>query len=714
MKRVILAEKRNAAEDIAKAIGLRNIERKGKSGFIHGYDRDGSEIVITWSNGHILALPEPTDIDLKYKKWSVEDLPIPLDNDKSLNVVKEKASLYRDIREELKDADDIVNAGDAGREGELIQRWILRLALDTPKEPFRLWVSSLTEKSIRGAYEKLLGTTEEEKARLNALYDSGRARAIMDKYTGYNYSRLISLTQTDGVTVNYGRCKSPLVHAICERDKENENFISVPFKYITLKLSKEEREFKAVLVDKNRKRIEFSEDGEIEAKSIIDEIPEELEASTIEKKVKKVMPPAPYDTLQIQKEMANLYGYEADYTLGLLESLYDTHHILSYPRTEARVYSDDLRDDLRNVLSSLNFEPFRDYVDKALESDIPDKYFNDKKIADHHAICPVSEGNLRTKYQKLSEPEKRVYDHVIWNFIALHLPAYEFEAVETILVGNEKLFLSKGRHVIDPGFKIINAQANEEEEEDPELPKLQEGERVRVVEAEIIDSKTKPKARYTTASLLDFMKLNNIGTGATRDKIIKELTEKKGMNKESAVIKDGKYFVSTEFGRKMDGVIPDEIKSIDYVKNLEKRINAIAEGKDSLESFISDMQADFNSMLKELKGNRSSKLVQHYPNEKLNTDMICPCCGKAIANVGWGYSCTGWKKDGSGCNFAIGNKQYGKTISEKIVKQLINNKKSSVALKGLKKKNGETFKSAAYLTLDIMPDGRAKVGFTFE
>ena len=244
--------------------------------------------------------------------------------------------------------------------------------------------------------------------------------------------------------------------------------------------------------------------------------------------------------------------------------------------------------------------------------------------------------------------------------------------------------------------------------------KLQEGERVRVVEAEIIDSKTKPKARYTTASLLDFMKLNNIGTGATRDKIIKELTEKKGMNKESAVIKDGKYFVSTEFGRKMDGVIPDEIKSIDYVKNLEKRINAIAEGKDSLESFISDMQADFNSMLKELKGNRSSKLVQHYPNEKLNTDMICPCCGKAIANVGWGYSCTGWKKDGSGCNFAIGNKQYGKTISEKIVKQLINNKKSSVALKGLKKKNGETFKSAAYLTLDIMSDGRAKVGFTFE
>ena len=156
------------------------------------------------------------------------------------------------------------------------------------------------------------------------------------------------------------------------------------------------------------------------------------------------------------------------------------------------------------------------------------------------------------------------------------------------------------------------------------------------------------------------------------------------------------------------------IKSIDYVKNLEKRINAIAEGKDSLESFISDMQADFNSMLKELKGNRSSKLVQHYPDEKLNTDMICPCCGKAIANVGWGYSCTGWKKDGSGCNFAIGNKQYGKTISEKIVKQLINNKKSSVALKGLKKKNGETFKSAAYLTLDIMPDGRAKVGFTFE
>ena len=716
MKRVIMAEKRNAAEDIAKAIGIKNTDRKGRSGFIHGYDRDGSEIVITWSNGHAMELVEPEEIDPKYKRWSVEDLPIPYLNDNSLLVIPEKRNLFKDIMEELKDADDIVNAGDAGREGELIQRWILKTALDQPKDIYRLWVQSLTEKSIREAYENLLGTTEEERERLDDLYDSGRARAIMDKYTGYNYSRLITLTKTDGVTVNYGRCKSPLVHAICERDKEIEDFISVPFKYISLVLDKDGESFKAVLVDEDNSRKEFLEGEEKEANDTFRTIPEYVKVTSIERKPKRAMPPAPFDTLQIQKEMSNMYGYEANYTLDILEKLYDTHHILSYPRTEARVFSEDLKSELRAVLSSLEFEPFTKYVEKAKEGSIPDKYFNNKKIADHHALCPVTEGDLETKYRKLSEPERNVYDHIIKNFIALHLPAYEYEAVEAISEGSGHRFITKGKKILDPGYKAIymtgNKGSDEEDEENQTIPDLTEGNEVRVEEKKIIDSKTKPKSRFTTASILDFMKLNNIGTGATRHRLIEELTEKKGVNKESYVVKDGKYFVSTAFGRKIDNIIPDDIKSIEYVKNLEKRINAIAEGKDSYKSFIEDMEKDFYKKLDEMKRNSSVKLVSENNRNFKSTGMKCPHCGQDMRDVGWGYSCSRWKKDGSGCNFSIGKKLYGKTVTEKVISQLINDRITKSELKNLKGKTGKPFN--AYLTLSIADDGKAKVGVEFK
>ena len=209
-KQVIMTEKKNAAEDIAEALELADIHREGESRFIHGTDRFGDEIVIVWSNGHCLELPEPEQIDPRYHRWNLDDLPLPLTSDKELIVKPEKKTLLSDIWRELADAESIVNAGDAGREGELIQRWILSYVLcgkQRLKKPMRLWIQSMTKRAIRDAYEELLGTDKEQEMRLDNLYDSGRARAIMDKYIGYNYSRLISLSQTDGVTVNYGRCK---------------------------------------------------------------------------------------------------------------------------------------------------------------------------------------------------------------------------------------------------------------------------------------------------------------------------------------------------------------------------------------------------------------------------------------------------------------------------------------------------------------------------
>lgn len=718
-----MAEKRNAAEDICKAIGLKQVRREGKSGFIHGLDEDGSEIVITWSNGHCLELPEPEDIDPKFKSWVLSDLPIPLTSDIDLQIKPEKKTLFYDIKNELKDADDIVNAGDAGREGELIQRWILDLVFKRKgKYPNRLWVQSLTEKSIREAYNNgLLGAREEERTTFNNLYDSGRARAIMDKFIGYNYSRLLSLTQTEGVTVNYGRCQSPLVHAIVERDAEIENFKSIPFSFLSVDFKKDGFLFKGVYVDDQRKRIEKSPEERALLENIIrNHLPDPVQVYDIQRKEMFTTPPGPYDTLQVQKEMAKKYDYEADRTLAIMEKLYDTHHILSYPRTEARHYTEDLRDGLKDTLKALNFGEFKPYVEEALKGFIPDKYFNDGKIADHHALAPVDPGDLEKKYISLSQEEKNVYDAIVKNFIALYLPKYEYETVE-ILVGNTaypEKYLVKGKSEKNLGFRALYKSEKKDEEDEKEdfsdqlIPDIKEGEWLNLKDKDsirIIDSKTKPKSHFTTSSLLDFMKVNNIGTGATRDSIIKELTKRKGHNNDSAVRKEGKYFLATALGKSMDSVIPDSLKSIDQLKYLEGQIQDVADGTLSFQTFIKLMIDDFNKNYMEMKGNTEKKLISQNPNRKTVEGIICPVCKRPLNDVKWGYSCSEWKKDGSGCNFSIGKKLYGKTFSEKVLKQLIEDGQTKSKIKGLKKKDGTAFKSEAFLALEIDSEGKAKV-----
>lgn len=717
-----MAEKRNAAEDISKALKLRNIKREGKSGFIHGLDEDGSEIVITWSNGHCLELPEPEDIDEKYKSWRLADLPIPLTSDIDLQIKPEKRSLFYDIKNELKDADDIVNAGDAGREGELIQRWILDLVFKrNGKYPSRLWAQSLTENSIRAAYyHGLLGSREDERKALNNLYDSGRARAIMDKYIGYNYSRLISLTQTEGVTVNYGRCQSPLVHAIVERDNEIENFKPEPFSYLSMDFKRDNFVFKGIYVNEQKERVDLSpEDRHLLEEIIESRLPDPVQVYDVQRKERFATPPGPLDTLQVQKEMAKRYDYEADKTLAIMEKLYDTYHILSYPRTEARHYTEDLREELKATLRALSFGEFAPFVEEAKKGFIPDKYFNDAKIADHHALAPIDPGDLEKKYNSLSEEEKNVYDAVVKNFIALHLPNYEYETVEMI-VGNTAFperFLIKGKKEKSLGFRILYQRDKKEDEEaedngeDQLLPDVKEGEWLNLDKdtIKIIDSKTKPKSHFTTSSLLDYMKVNNIGTGATRDSIIKELTKRKGHNSDSAVRKDGKYFLATELGKSIDSVIPESLKSIDRLKYLEGQIQDVADGTLSFQTFIKLMIDDFNKNYQEMQGNTEKKLISQNPNKKVVEGMNCPVCGSPMSDVKWGYSCSAWKKDGSGCNFSIGKKLYGKTFSEKVLKQLIEDGQTKSKIKGLKKKDGTAFKSEAFLALEIDSEGKAKV-----
>lgn len=719
-KQVIMAEKRNAAEDILKALDLKNVTREGRSKFIHGINEDGDEIIIVWSNGHCLELQDPDDIDEKYKKWEITDLPIPLNNDKELKIKKEKKELFADIQKELKKTDNIVNAGDAGREGELIQRWILKKAL-TGKDivPKRLWTQSLTKEAIRKAYtEDLLSNLRiDEINRLDALYDSGRARAIMDKYLGYNYSRLISLTQTDGVTVNYGRCKSPLVHAIVERDKEIENFVSVPFSYLELTLEKDGIKFKGYLIDEKGDRKDFETENKKELEKIVKSLKKTITVSNVTTKAKFSTPPQPYDTLTLQKEMANKYGYEADKTLAIMEKLYDTYHILTYPRTDTRYYTKEIKEQLNNTLKQLEFGDFAPFVEQAKKRFILDKYFNEAKIADHHAIAPIGEGNLEKKYNSLTTEEKHVFDAVVKNFIALYLPNYEYETTEVLLKEGDNTYKVKGTKDKNLGYKALypkkknTKETDDNKETEQALPNLEKGEEINIIKKNIKDSKTKPKQHFTTSSLLDYMQLHNIGTGATRDSIIKELTTIKGYNKESSVVKDGKYYKSTQLGRNMDSVIPEEIKSIDYLKDLEQKIQSIADGKLTLSQFINDMESDFNIMKDKMIKSQRKTLTSDKPNREIVPDMKCPVCGNNLVKTNWGFSCSNWQRNGSGCNFTLGTTAFNKRLTDKVIKELLNNKITKTKFKGLKGQSGKPFDARLELIIDENQKGKIKPNF---
>ena len=701
---VIMAEKYNAALDIAKAINLQERGEITKYKFIKGI-AENRNIVITYTNGHVLELQEPGDIDEKYIKWNLANLPIPF-NDNKLKIKKEKVGLYNAVISELRKASIIINAGDAGREGELIQRWVIEQAFYGRARPsvFRLWTQSLTSKAIKKAYNNILNDKDSLKE-LDNLYNAGRARAIMDKYIGYNYSRLISLALTDGITVSYGRCKTPLTNAIIQRDMEIENFKSKPFSYITIN-AHGKNDIKTTLVNEHQERMEFN--SEDEAKVVEKNLGNRLRVTKLKIENKIMLPPNPFDILTLQKEMSKKYNYEADLTLEICESLYNTHHILSYPRTDSRYLTTDIKDELPGILKAMDFGVFSQVVKYALTRDVPDKYFNDKKVTDHHALIPtVPDVDFEGVYTELSYREKNVFNVVFKRFISLFMPNYEYESIEAILKDeNDFSFLLKGKNDKELGFKKLfpkDKEDGDENEDSLQDLNLSEGEIFTVIGKEIINTKTKPKSRFTTASLLDFMKVNNIGTGATRDKLIKELTEVKGANKDSFVKKEGKFYTSTNFGRKIDALIPEDIKNIEHLKKLEQELADIENGKLSYENFIKNLKKEFSNKQNEIKVINKKFTFNNTINVK------CPVCGKELKKHKWGLGCSGYCNNGNSCSFSIGNKYFDKKLSEDTLIKIIQTGKSRKM--SFKTKSGDEVKG--YLNLKI-ENGKAKLFKTYK
>ncbi len=710
MKKLYITEKPNAAKDLAEALG---IKKKNDNGFYESIDEDGNVTVIGFAAGHLVRLKEPYEIDIKYKYWILENLPIEMGNEIPLTLVDYNKTLFQKLKKEINAADVIINAGDSGREGELIQRWILKMAKFNKKgnRLYRLWSSSLTKEALLKADQNLKLMKE-----YDDLYASAEARALMDYILGFNYSRAISLTKTEGVTVSYGRCQSPLLSAIVKRDLEIEHFTPTPFSYVKAQFQAQNGSYEGILVNEEKERKEFA--NEMAAKEIIQKMDGHgvIQSITVSHKVKN--PPKPYDLLNLQKEMAKKFGYDAEKTLDICQKLYATHKVLSYPRTDGEYLTNDLKKEIKDHLKSIEFGEFKPLIEQA-NYDISDRYFNDKKITDHHALIPTI-NNTKNIYPKLDEEEKNVFDAVCKRFIALFYDAYEYDAIEIITTCNNNLFKSKGKQNEQKGYAIIydkdtlqknnslDKKEDKETEEETVLPDVQEKESVAIEKTEVKNDKTKPKKRYTTDSLLSLMKMYNIGTGATRANIIKELTVKKGKNKESYVEKKKNQYISTAFGRDIIQLVPEQLKSLDLLGDLENKIKEIEEGNLEKEAFLKqihqELVANIETMKKESK--KMGSKMKGVKKSIQTTEMICPKCQKGhLIEYQKGYGCELFQKDKS-CDFFIFKTFGNRKIPKKTIQELVANQKTKEKVEGFTNKAGKKFD--AWL---VMEDFKVKYKF---
>ena len=689
-KILVIAEKPSVGNDIARVLGC----TEKKDGYI-----EGNEYIVTWAVGHLIGLKYPEEHEERFKTWKLEDLPFHFPVSESLKVLPDTSKQFNVIKKLIHrdDVDSLINAGDAGREGYLIQEWIYRMAGNN--KPVKvLWASSVTDEALKKAFANL-----KENREFSSLLDEAEARAEGDQLLGINYSRVLTLTKASGTVLSYGRCQTPLLNLVIQRDLEIENFKPVPYYQLEISYRKG---FKGILISEDGKKLDFKE--RTEAVNVLAECAgneAEVVEYTTEDKSKK--PPLLYDLATLQKAMGAAYGFTPDYTLSIAQSLYEKHKILSYPRTDSQYLSNDLYHEIKDHVLSCNFGIFRQFIDSIdLDSLKAEKrYFNDLKVTDHHALIPTINPETVNIYSSLTPDEKKVFDAVVISLLAIFYPDYEY-SITTIVTKivtkiGEHFFLSKGNTIKRLGFKEIfklDQEEKEEKEDKQLLPVLQVKERIVVDDLKIMDKKTTAPSRYTVSSLISLMEKYKIGTAATRAEIIKKL-----MNPKRAYLKleKGKY-LSTPLGRAYIKVIPDKLKAPDLTMNFEEKLAMINSGQLEKEAFWEEIVAELkeNIAIFSQEAGSGEKISVGADNEEIGN---CPVCHKPMREGQKNFYCSGYKE---GCQFVIWKTISGKNLTTAQIKQLLNKGKTG-KIKGFKSKKGSSFEAALYIKED------KSIGFQF-
>ncbi|MEH7218544.1 DNA topoisomerase III [Bacillus toyonensis] len=622
-KSVVIAEKPSVARDIARVL---KCDKKG-----NGY-LEGSKYIVTWALGHLVTLADPESYDVKYKKWNLEDLPM-LPERLKLTVIKQTGKQFNAVKSQLlrKDVNEIIVATDAGREGELVARWIIdKVKLNKPIK--RLWISSVTDKAIKDGFANL----KPGKAYDN-LYASAVARSEADWYIGLNATR--ALTTRFNAQLNCGRVQTPTVAMIASREDEIKNFKAQTYYGIEAQTTDK---LKLTWQDANGNSRSFN-------KEKIDGIVKNLDKQNatvveIDKKQKKSFSPGLYDLTELQRDANKKFGYSAKETLNIMQKLYEQHKVLTYPRTDSRYISSDIVGTLPERLKACGVGEYRPLAHKVLQKPIkPNKSFvDDSKVSDHHAIIPT-EGYVN--FSSFTDKERKIYDLVVKRFLAVLFPAFEYEQLTLrTKVGNET-FIARGKTVLHAGWKEIYENRFEDDDvtddvKEQLLPHIEKGDTLAVKLIMQTSGQTKPPARFNEATLLSAMEnptkymdtqnkqladtlksTGGLGTVATRADIIDKLFNSFLLEKR------GKDIHITSKGRQLLDLVPEELKSPTLTGEWEQKLEAIAKGKLKKEVFISEMKNYTKEIVSEIKS--SDKKYKH---DNISTKS-CPDCGKPMLEV---------------------------------------------------------------------------------
>lgn len=614
-KSLILAEKPSVGRDLAKVLKC-NVN---KGSYI-----EGNKYIVTLAMGHLVGLMDPEGYDNKYKEWKMETLPM-LPKHMKLTVLKKTGKQYNEVKKQLlrNDVNEIIIATDAGREGELVARWIIEKA--GVKKPLkRLWISSQTNKAILDGFKNLKDAKEYEN-----LYKAAVCRAEADWLVGLNVTR--ALTCKHNAQLSAGRVQSPTLAMIVQREEEIRNFKPVDYWCLNAKTDR----FMLNWVNEKGNNSTFKEEI---ADSIVNKCKgQNGEVLEVKKTTKKKYSPALYDLTELQRDANKIWGYSAKQTLNLMQRLYENHKVLTYPRTDSRYVTSDIVATIPERLKAVSFGEYRVAAQQILNTGVKanKNYVDNSKVSDHHAIIPTEEkGSLAN----LSSDEKHIYDLVVKRFLSVLLPAYEYEQTTvTVNIGKET-FSAKGNITKSKGWKMLYDNLNDDEDSQ-ELPHLNKGDNIIIKSVNKVKKQTTPPARFNEATLLSAMEspqkyiniekdaaktLNEtggLGTVATRADIIEKLFN-------SFVIeKKGKDIYPTSKGKQLIELVPKDLKSPLLTAKWESQLDQIAKGKRDNLSFIKEMKNYSVALVEDVKCGSSK-----FTHDNL-TGKKCPECGKYMLEV---------------------------------------------------------------------------------
>ena len=606
MKTLVIAEKPSVGRDIARVLKC----TKNNQGAL-----EGEKYVVTWALGHLVTLADPESYDSKYKSWNMQDLPM-MPEKFQLTVIKQTGKQYQTVKNQLyrKDIGDVVIATDAGREGELVARWIL--AKTGSKKPIkRLWISSVTDKAIREGFEHLKDGRE-----YRNLYAAAEARAEADWLVGMNGTR--ALTCKYNAQLSCGRVQTPTLALISQREKEIKEFS--PEKYYGVTLNAGGVHWTWV-DEKSGSNRSFNRERIQKIHSAVQN--EKLVVTQVQKTTKKTYAPGLYDLTELQRDANKRYGYSAKETLNIMQRLYENHKVLTYPRTDSRYIGKDVAETLKERLKACSVGPCRKPAGKLINQTLKlnKSFVDDTKVSDHHAIIPTEQ---YVQLEHMTGEERKIYDLVVRRFIAVLYPPCEYEQTSMQGKCGGETFRAKGKIMKQAGWQEVYEcdydqipDDADEDVRDQMLPELKEGAGISVQSVKLSEGQTKPPSCYNEATLLTAMEKGGLGTVATRADIIDKLFNTFLMEK-----KDKEIYVTSK-GRQLLELVPEDLKKPALTAEWEKKLLKISEGQLKKEVFIDEIRGYTEEIVSEIQGGEGKFRHDNLTNTK------CPKCGKRMLSV---------------------------------------------------------------------------------